>query len=152
MRCPWCQDPENRSKVVDSRESGGGVTIRRRRECLSCGKRYTTYERVEEAPLRVIKKDGRREPFSRDKIRACVEISCRKLEVSGDEIEGLVAQVEAAVLALGEPEVGSSFIGAQIMERLRGLNKVAYVRYASLYRVFREPEDFLDELRPLLGD
>lgn len=150
MRCPLCKDPENRSKVIDSREAGGGTVIRRRRECLSCERRYTTYERIEELPLKVVKKDDRREPFEREKILTCIETSCRKLPVSSETIEALVDEIEQEIREVHEREVPSKFIGELIMMRLRQLNKVAYVRYASLYRTFSEPEDFLEELRPLL--
>lgn len=152
MRCPWCQNDEKRSKVIDSRESGGGASIRRRRECIDCGKRYTTYERVEEAPLKVIKKDGRRQPFAREKVLKCVELACQKLPIPTDEIEILVDQIVAEVQEAHEREVTADHIGDQIMVRLRELHPVAYVRYASIYRTFREPQDFMDELRPLLGD
>ncbi|RMG17161.1 MAG: transcriptional repressor NrdR [Planctomycetota bacterium] len=150
MRCPLCKDPEHRSRVIDSRESAGGAAIRRRRECLSCKRRYTTYERVEASPLKVIKSDGRREPFEREKILRCLTTSCQKLPVGHDELEALVEEIEREVRDVHEQEVPSKFIGELLMMRLRRLNKVAYVRYASLYRHFTEPEDFLDELRPLL--
>ncbi|MEZ6183974.1 MAG: transcriptional regulator NrdR [Planctomycetota bacterium] len=149
MRCPFCS--ENRSKVVDSRESAGGAAIRRRRECLACERRYTTYERVEEVSLRVIKKDDRREAFDREKIVACLERSCEKLPVSAQAIAELAESIEQEVREVHEREVSSRFIGELIMMRLRTLNKVAYVRYASIYREFREPQDFLDELKPLLS-
>ncbi len=150
MRCPLCKDSENRSKVLDSREAAGGEVIRRRRECLSCGRRYTTYERVESLALKVVKKDGSRDSFDRGKILACLEISCKKLPVEAAEIEALVDAIEREVRDVHEREVSSKFIGELIMMRLRQINKVAYVRYASLYRSFSEPEDFLEELRPLL--
>ena len=119
--------------------------IRRRRECLACGQRYTTYERVEELPLRVVKKSGEREPFERGKILACLELSCQKRPVSSEEINALVDAIEQEVREVHEREVPSKFIGELIMMRLRQLDKVAYVRYASIYRDFREPADFLDE-------
>ena len=150
MRCPLCKDPENRSRVLDSREAGAGSVIRRRRECLTCKRRYTTYERVESLRLRVVKKDGTRESFERSKILACLQISCKKLPVSEATITTLLESIEREVHDIHEREVSSKFIGELIMMHLRGLNKVAYVRYASLYRSFSEPEDFLEELRPLL--
>lgn len=150
MRCPFCKDPSNDSKVVDSREAGGGAVIRRRRECLTCARRYTTYERVEEAPLKVIKKSGQREPFERAKVLASLETSCRKLSIESERLHALVDEIEQEVREVHEREVPSRFIGELIMLRLRALNTVAYVRYASLYREFREPQDFLEELRPLL--
>lgn len=145
-----CKDPKNRSRVLDSREAGAGAVIRRRRECLSCKRRYTTYERVETLRLKVVKKDGSSEPFDRSKIHACLEISCKKLPIGDDEINGLLDSIEREVHDIHEREVSSKFIGELIMMRLRSLNKVAYVRYASLYRNFSEPADFLEELRPLL--
>lgn len=148
MRCPWCQ--EEASKVIDSRDSGGGEAIRRRRECLDCGRRYTTYERVEEAPLKVVKKDGRRQPFAREKLFSCVELSCQKLPLETIRLEALVDRIVSEVQEEHEREVPSSFIGERIMAHLRDLHPIAYVRYASIYRTFREPQDFLNELRPLL--
>jgi len=145
-----CKDPSNGSKVIDSREAAGGEVIRRRRECLTCQRRYTTYERVEAGPLKVVKKDGRREPFERDKVLRSLRTSCQKLPVSEEQLEALADEIEREVLDLHEREVSSRFIGELIMLRLRALHKVAYVRYASIYRSFTEPEDFLDELRPLL--
>ena len=150
MQCPLCKDPQKRSRVIDSREAAGGTVIRRRRECLSCERRYTTYERVEEAPLKVVKKSGEREAFAREKILACLELSCQKLAVSSSALTELVDSIEQEVREVHEREVPSKFIGELIMRRLRALNTVAYVRYASIYRVFREPQDFLKELRPLL--
>ena len=152
MRCPFCKDASHQSKVIDSRESAGGSVIRRRRECLTCGRRYTTYERLEEMPLKVVKKDGRREPFEREKVLACLERSCEKLDVSEEQIAALAESIEQEVREVHEREVPSRFIGELIMLRLRQLHKVAYVRYASIYREFREPEDFLAELRPLLEE
>lgn len=151
LRCPLCKDPEHRSKVIDSRESSGGSVIRRRRECLSCERRYTTYERVEELPLKVVKKDGRREPFDREKVAACLERSCEKLPVPDERLKDLAEAIEQEVRELHDREVPSKFIGELIMMHLRRIHKVAYVRYASIYREFREPQDFLTELQPLLG-
>lgn len=150
MRCPLCQDPRAQSKVVDSRESAGGLVIRRRRECLVCSRRFTTYERLEEDPLKVVKKDGRREPFERAKVLASLEGSCRKRPVSAEKLQALADEIEREVREVHEREVPSAFIGELIMARLREVDPVAYVRYASYYRDFREPRDFLDELRPLL--
>jgi transcriptional repressor NrdR len=150
LRCPLCKDPDNRSRVLDSREAGAGAVIRRRRECLSCRRRYTTYERVEALPLKVVKKDGTREAFDRSKIQACLVISCKKLPVSEDDLDALLESIEREVHDVHEREVSSKFLGELIMMRLRSLNKVAYVRYASLYRNFSEPADFMEELRPLL--
>ncbi len=145
-----CKDPAHSSKVVDSRESGGGSVIRRRRECLSCGRRYTTYERIEELPLKVVKQDGQREPFAREKILKSIETSCQKLPIGSEEMAAMVDAIEQEVREVHEREVPSKFIGELIMMKLRQVNKVAYVRYASIYRNFSEPQDFLAELRPLL--
>lgn len=151
MRCPFCKDTPAESRVVDSRESAGGLVIRRRRECLVCKGRFTTYERLEEVPLVVVKKDGRREPFDRAKVLASLAGSCRKRPVAADTLEALADEIERALRELHEPEVASTAIGELMMERLREVDKVAYVRYASFYREFREPQDFMDELRPLLS-
>jgi transcriptional repressor NrdR len=150
VRCPFCKDPEADSRVLDSRESGGGFVIRRRRECTACGRRYTTYERVEEAALKVVKKDGRREPFERAKIVQSLRGCCQKRPVSEDQVEAVADELEREVREVHDREVPSRFIGELLMLRLRQLDPVAYVRYASVYREFREPQDFLDELRPLL--
>lgn len=150
MRCPFCKDAKADSRVIDSRESGGGFVIRRRRECMACQRRYTTYERVEESPLKVVKKDGRREPFDRDKIVASLVGCCQKRPVGDEQIQLLADEIEREVREVHDREVPSRFVGELIMMRLRELDKVAYVRYASVYREFREPQDFLEELRPLL--
>lgn len=151
MRCPFCKDPGGESRVIDSRDSAGGAVIRRRRECQVCERRFTTYERVEDAPLKVVKKDDRREPFDREKIVASLEACCRKRPVSAERIQQIADEIEREVREVHEREVPSKFIGELLMMHLRQADKVAYVRYASIYREFREPEDFLDELRPLLG-
>lgn len=137
--------------MVDSRESAGGLVIRRRRECLVCARRFTTYERLEEQTLVVVKKDGRREPFDRAKVLASLAGSCRKRPVAADALEALADEIERALRQAHETEVASTAIGEMMMERLREVDKVAYVRYASFYREFREPQDFMDELRPLLS-
>ncbi|MBI3725161.1 transcriptional repressor NrdR [bacterium] len=149
MRCPFCKD-EKGSKVLDSRESSEGFVIRRRRECLSCERRFTTYERVEEAPLTVIKKDGRREPFQRKKILESLERSCQKRPIGAERLAEIAEQLEREIREIHDREVPSKFIGELLMRELRKLDKVAYVRYASLYRNFQELSDFLDELKPLL--
>jgi transcriptional repressor NrdR len=151
VRCPFCKDPAAGSRVIDSRESGGGYVIRRRRECLACERRYTTYERMEEAPLKVVKQDGRREPFERQKIVQSLQGCCQKRPVSEEEIDAIADEIEREAREVHDREVPSQFLGELIMLRLRALDKVAYVRYASVYREFREPQDFMDELRPLLG-
>jgi len=148
MKCPFCAHGEN--KVIDSRISKDGDAIRRRRECLGCGKRFTTYEFVEEVLPMVVKKDGRREPFDRTKIRAGVKKACEKRPISTDAIETLVDKVERACQEFQGKEIPSSVIGEKIMEELHALDGVAYVRFASVYRQFRDVNDFLEELKDLL--
>ena len=150
MRCPFCKRDD--SKVLDSRESAEGTVTRRRRECLSCRKRFTTYERVEELMPLVVKKDGRREPYDREKLIAGLSKAVEKRPVSMDQLEALVAEVESRVLERGEKEVPSSVVGEEVMRRLRALDQVAYVRFASVYRSFRDIEEFMDELKGLLDD
>jgi transcriptional repressor NrdR len=150
MRCPFCKRDD--SKVLDSRESAEGTVTRRRRECLGCHKRFTTYERVEELMPLVVKKDGRREPYDREKLISGLQKAVEKRPVSMDQLEALVAEVEARILERGEKEVPSSLIGEEVMGRLRALDQVAYVRFASVYRSFRDIEEFMDELKGLLDD
>ena len=137
MRCPFCSHPD--TKVTDSRESEAG--IRRRRECLACGRRFTTYERVQTAALTVVKKDGRREEFSRDKVLAGIRRSCAKLPVSAAEIEAIVDDIEAVLHSRGAAEVPSTEVGDLVMERLRELSHVAYVRFAAHYRAFQDRDE-----------
>lgn len=148
MKCPFCQHGENR--VIDSRLSKDGGAIRRRRECLGCGKRFTTYEVVEDIMPMVVKKDGRREPFERVKIKTGLLKACEKRPISVDEIESLVDRVERACQDTQGREVLASFIGERVMDELRHLDGVAYVRFASVYREFRDIDDFLAELKDLL--
>ena len=148
MRCPFCKT--DRDKVVDSRGAEGGAVIRRRRECLECGRRYTTYERVEEIPLRVIKKGGNREGFERRKIVDGITKACEKRPVSSEAIEQVVQEIERELADIADREVTSSKIGEMVMHKLRHLDQVAYVRFASVYREFKDIEQFLDELRPML--
>jgi len=148
MKCPFCQHGENR--VIDSRISKDGGAIRRRRECLGCGKRFTTYEVVEDIMPLVVKKDGRREPFERAKIKTGLLKACEKRPISIDEIESLVDRVEHACQETQGREVAASFIGERVMEELRHLDGVAYVRFASVYREFRDLDDFLAELKGLI--
>lgn len=150
MRCPFCKRDD--SKVLDSRESAEGTVTRRRRECLGCHKRFTTYERVEELMPLVVKKDGRREPYDREKLISGLQKAVEKRPVSMEQLETLVAEVEARILERGEKEVPSSLIGEEVMRRLRTLDQVAYVRFASVYRSFRDIEEFMDELKGLLDD
>ncbi|MCA9047229.1 MAG: transcriptional repressor NrdR [Planctomycetaceae bacterium] len=147
MRCPFCKHDE--TKVIDSRTSQD-FSIRRRRECLVCSRRFTTYERIEESPIKVIKKDGSRVPFDRTRIREGVEKACYKRPVSNEQIDRLVAGVEAMVYEDGAREIPSQQIGEMVFNALRELDKVAFVRFASVYREFKDVNDFVDELQPML--
>ena len=148
MKCPYCGYKED--KVVDSRTTKEDTSIRRRRECLKCGKRFTTYEYIEEIPLMVIKKDGRREPFDPKKILAGITKACEKRPISVDRIEDIVTDIEKQMLRKFEREVPSSEIGERVMEKLASLDDVAYVRFASVYRQFRDVNQFMKELRDIL--
>ena len=149
MRCPYCGHLED--KVVDSREAGDGQATRRRRECLQCSRRFTTYERIEEILPAVVKKDGRREPFDRKKILEGLVRACQKRPVSTAQVEALIAGVERQVQELGEKEVPSRVVGEAVMTRLRALDPVAFVRFASVYRAFEDVGDFMSELEGLAG-
>jgi transcriptional repressor NrdR len=149
MKCPFC--PRNDSKVIDSRLSKDGLIIRRRRECEGCGKRFTTYERVEEPLPAVVKKDGRREPFDRAKIAAGIKKACEKRPVSTETIDSVVDRIERWALEYGEPEIPSKAIGERVMKELHALDEVAYVRFASVYRSFKDIGEFMNELSELLG-
>ncbi|MBI1953969.1 MAG: transcriptional repressor NrdR [Candidatus Omnitrophica bacterium] len=149
MRCPYCG--ANKEKVVDSREAPGGAAIRRRRECLKCRRRYTTYERLEESRLMVVKRDGRREPFDRRKILSGVVKACEKRAIAMERIEALVDDLERAIGKEFEKEVSSVEIGERIMRALHELDEVAYVRFASVYRSFKDINQFMKELRDLLN-
>lgn len=149
MKCPHCNHLE--SRVVDSRASDEGLTIRRRRECLVCAKRFTTYERLEEEPLMVIKKDGRREPFDRQKILNGLRKACEKRPLSFETLEKIAGGVEWTLRNRTESEVPSSVIGELIMERLKEVDEVAYVRFASVYRQFKDLDIFMKELQSILG-
>ena len=149
MKCPFCGHLKD--KVVDSRESGSGDAIRRRRECLECGRRFTSYERIEEIPYFVVKKDGRREALDRGKLMAGLHRACEKRPVSAKALAALVDEVEQLVQDSQEREVETRAIGELVMERLKDLDKVAYVRFASVYRQFEDVQEFMAELRDLLG-
>lgn len=149
MRCPFCSNIEN--KVIDSRTSKDGNAIRRRRECLACGKRFTTHEFVEEILPMVVKKDGRREAFDRGKIFAGLKKACEKRPISMDVIEDLLKRIEHACQELQLKEISTSIIGEKIMEELHTLDGVAYVRFASVYREFKDPNEFLDRLKNFLS-
>lgn len=147
MKCPFCDGIED--KVVDSRMAKEGEVIRRRRECLACKRRYTTYERVEDCLPMVVKKDGRREPFDRLKILAGIKKACEKRPISTATIESVTDQIEKYVQELGETEVPSGTIGEEVMRQLHHLDQVAYVRFASVYREFKDIDQFMDELKSL---
>ena len=147
MRCPFCGHLEDR--VVDSRETQDGQATRRRRECAGCERRFTTYERIEEVLPAVVKKDGRREAFDRTKILHGLERACQKRPVSAEQIQGMIAEVERQLQESGEKEVPSRVIGESLMARLRELDPVAYVRFASVYRSFEDVGDFMSELAGL---
>lgn len=150
MQCPICAHPE--SKVVDSRPASDGSSIRRRRECLACGRRFTTYETVESLPLIVIKKDRTRESFDRSKILRSIIRACDKRQVTMEQMEGVVTEIESTLQNSLQKEVSSAVIGEMVMQRLRTLDEVAYVRFASVYRQFKDIGAFMDELTRLLDE
>jgi len=150
MRCPFCRADNDR--VIDSRAGDDGASIRRRRECLACRRRYTTYERVERQLLAVVKKGGERQPFDRDKIKRGLAKACWKRPVTEDDIEGVVTALESELYGGYENEVSSGAIGERLMELLKALDPVAYVRFASVYREFKDVRDFVDELEPILAE
>ncbi|MCM8814949.1 MAG: transcriptional regulator NrdR [Candidatus Omnitrophica bacterium] len=150
MKCPYCGFRED--KVIDSRESEDGLQIRRRRECLRCEKRYTTYEEIEEKPLIVVKKDGRREKFMREKIFSGIQKACEKRPVSTEQISMIVDEIEQEFKQRFEKEVPSEDIGNLIVEKLRNLDEVAYVRFASVYRRFKDVSEFQKEVEKIRGE
>ena len=150
MKCPFCGDVDN--KVIDSRLSKDASVIRRRRECLICSRRFTTYEHIEEIPIMIVKKDGRREVFSRDKVRSGMKRACEKRNISMNVIEEFIEELERDLRETGEKEIPASIVGEKIMEKLHGLDDVAYVRFASVYREFKDVNDFVSELKSLLSD
>lgn len=145
MKCPFCKG--NKDKVVDSREINEGNIIRRRRECIVCSKRYTTYERIEEIPFSVVKKDGSREDFDRAKVFDGIKRACQKRPVNTDKIEELVDDIVTSLFSRGEREILSVEIGEKVMEGLKKIDSVAYVRFASVYREFKDIEEFMEELK-----
>ena len=149
MKCPFCGHQED--KVMDSRPSKGGSAIRRRRECLKCEKRFTTYEQIEEILPMVVKRDGRREPFDRLKIVAGVRKAVEKRPVSSEKIEALVDDIETALMDRAAKEINSTEIGEMVMNRLKDLDDVAYVRFASVYRQFKDINAFMDEVKKMLA-
>lgn len=150
MKCPFCHTDHDR--VVDTRISQDGYAVRRRRACLDCGRRYTTYERLEEPVIKVIKKDGGRVPFQRDRLKKGIETACWKRPVSDLQIEEIISAVENEVYTSFDMEVESRIIGELVMEQLREIDQVAFVRFASVYREFQDVRDFVDEVSPMLGD
>lgn len=149
MKCPYCGNVED--KVVDSRLSAENISVRRRRECLKCGRRFTTYEHIEELPLMVIKKDGRRQPFDRKKILSGMIKACEKRPISIEKLESLVDNIERLIQRKFEKEVKASEIGELVVKELHDLDDVAYVRFASVYRQFRDINEFMRELKELLN-
>lgn len=148
MKCPYCKSMD--TKVTDSRDTDDGASIRRRRQCLSCGRRFTTYETVEITPLRVVKKDGAREMFNRNKLRNGLLKACEKRNISADQIEDIINQVEKKIRNDLKQEVSSEVIGNIVMDELRQLDQVAYVRFASVYREFKDIGSFMNELKELM--
>jgi transcriptional repressor NrdR len=150
MRCPYCQHADD--KVVDSREAEGGEVIRRRRECLSCKRRFTSYERIDVVMPLVVKKDGRREPWDRAKLEAGFHKACEKRPVSTDAIDEGISRIERAIQDRGVREIRSDEVGEQVMETLKGLDEVAYVRFASVYRSFRDIAEFQRTVESLVSE
>jgi transcriptional repressor NrdR len=150
VRCLYCNSQD--SKVIDSRSTDEGNAIRRRRECIGCGRRFTTYEKIEEVPMMVVKKDGRREPFDRGKILAGLRKACEKRPISSAELDRLVDEIEKELYNSLEQEIPSSRIGELIMAKLKDVDEVAYVRFASVYRQFKDINTFMEELKNILGE
>ena len=150
MKCPYCGEIDN--KVIDSRLSKDASVIRRRRECIVCDRRFTTYEHIEEIPIMIIKKDGRREVFNREKVRAGLKKACEKRNISVNVIEEAIDNLERDLRETGEKEIPASSLGEKIMTMLHGLDDVAYVRFASVYREFKDVNDFVAELKTLLSN
>jgi transcriptional repressor NrdR len=150
MKCPFCGELDN--KVIDSRVSKDGSVIRRRRECIDCNRRFTTYEHIEEIPIMIIKKDGRREVFSRKKVRSGMQRACQKLDISMNVIEDFIEDLERDLRETGEKELSSRMVGEKVMTKLHELSDIAYVRFASVYREFKDVNDFVSELKSLLSE
>jgi transcriptional repressor NrdR len=149
MRCPFCKVDDDR--VVDSRASNDGFAIRRRRECVHCNRRYTTYERIEESPLRVVKKDQRREPFERRKVLLGLIKASEKRPIPIARLEEITQRIENRILERYETEVPVTYVGELVMEELKDLDQIAYVRFASVYREFKDLTEFMEEIKPLLA-
>ena len=150
MKCQYCSCMD--SKVIDSRPTEEGSSIRRRRECMNCGRRFTTYEKIELLPLMVVKRDGRREAFDGQKIKAGILHACEKLPVSMQQIDAMTARIEQAAYAAMEGEISTTRIGDMVMQELKSVNDVAYVRFAAVYRLFTDIGDFMQELQRLLDE
>jgi transcriptional repressor NrdR len=150
MRCPYCRLDNDR--VTDSRACEDGYAIRRRRQCVNCHRRYTTYERLEEVAIKVIKKDGNRVPFDRMKIKAGLEKACWKRPISEDQLQSAVSAIEREVYDRFDTEIETRDLGEIVIEQLRKLDQVAYVRFASVYRQFKDVRDFVEELEPILAE
>jgi transcriptional repressor NrdR len=150
MKCPYCGFLE--SKVIDSRESKTGISIRRRRECLTCKRRFTTYEKIEEIPYMVVKKDGTRQPFDAQKLLKGMMKACEKRPIQISQLEEIVEEIESLLQERPDKEIGVAEIGGLVMERLKGLDKVAYVRFASVYREFGDVAEFRRELEDLMKE
>jgi transcriptional repressor NrdR len=150
MKCPYCGETDN--KVIDSRLSKDASVIRRRRECIECSRRFTTYEYIEEVPIMIIKKDGRREVFSREKVRSGVQKACEKRNISMNVIEEFIDELERDLREIGEKELPAAVVGEKTMAKLHELDDVAYVRFASVYREFKDVNDFVSELKSLLSN
>lgn len=150
MKCPYCQSDDDR--VLDTRASEDGFAIRRRRECNRCKRRFTTYERIERRAVKVVKKDGTRDPFDRAKLKLGLEKACWKRPISDAQLEAIITDVENDIEANFESEVDSGYLGEKVMQHLRALDQVAYVRFASVYRQFKDVHDFVDELKPMLSE
>ena len=149
MKCPFCHADNDR--VIDSRSNDDGTSIRRRRECLECNGRYTTYERLDEVEIKVVKKNGVREPYDPSKVRDGIAKACWKRPISDEQIDGVVALIQAKLMARLDREIGSTELGELVMEHLRELDQVAYVRFASVYRDFTDARDFMEEVRPMIN-
>lgn len=150
MKCPYCGEAD--TKVIDSRSADDNSSIRRRRQCISCGKRFTTYEKLETMPLMIIKKDDSREPYDRSKVEHGILLSCRKRPVSSQQISKMIDEIENQIFSMEEREIPASTIGELIMEKLKAVDEVAYVRFASVYREFKDLNAFMEELAQFLNN
>ena len=150
MKCPYCGESD--TKVIDSRAADDNSSIRRRRQCVTCGKRFTTYEKLETMPLMIIKKDDSREPYDRSKVERGILLSCRKRPVSSQQISKMIDEIENQIFSMEERELPASVIGELVMQKLKDVDEVAYVRFASVYREFKDLNAFMDELAEFLNN